>query len=91
MKDGLRFVDCDMHVMEPSDLFDKYLDPKLKHRVLTPVGADGKTSRGMRIVIDGFPRTVDEDTQQYRKPTRSVTADSNQPLSSSRMYNGLRV
>ena len=31
MKDGLRFVDSDMHVMEPPDLFDRYLDPKFKH------------------------------------------------------------
>ena len=85
MKDGLRFVDCDMHVMEPPDLFEKYLDPKLKHRVLTPVGANGKPSRGLRIIIDGLPRTMDEDTQQYRKPTRSVSVDSNQPLSASRM------
>ena len=23
MKDGLRFADCDMHIMEPYDLFDK--------------------------------------------------------------------
>ena len=27
MKDGYRFVDCDMHIMEPIDLFDRYLDP----------------------------------------------------------------
>ncbi len=27
MKEGLRFVDCDMHVMEPPDLFETYLDP----------------------------------------------------------------
>jgi hypothetical protein len=27
MKDGMRFVDCDMHVMEPADQFDRYLDP----------------------------------------------------------------
>ena len=26
MKDGLRFVYCDMHIMEPVDLHDKYLD-----------------------------------------------------------------
>ena len=30
MKDGLRFVDCDMHIMEPVDLFDKYLDKKFR-------------------------------------------------------------
>jgi len=38
MKDGLRFVDCDMHVMEPADLSDRYLDPRFKHRVSTLVG-----------------------------------------------------
>ena len=30
MKDGLRFVDCDMHIMEPPDLFERYLDPKFR-------------------------------------------------------------
>ena len=33
MKDGLRFVDCDMHVMEPADLFERYLDPIFRDRV----------------------------------------------------------
>ena len=33
MKEGYRFVDCDMHIMEPVDLFEKYLDPALRHRV----------------------------------------------------------
>ncbi len=34
MKDGLRFVDCAMRIMEPVDLFDKYLDKKFRHRVV---------------------------------------------------------
>ena len=46
MKDGLRFVDCDMHIMEPVDLFDRYLDPRFKDRVTSVVGADGKPRRG---------------------------------------------
>ena len=33
VKDGYRFVDCDMHIMEPTDLFDEYLDPAFKQRV----------------------------------------------------------
>ena len=33
MKDGLRFVDCDMHIMEPPDLFERYLDPRFRERV----------------------------------------------------------
>src|SRR4029450_6461173 len=36
VKDGLRFVDCDMHIMEPPDLFDRYLDPRCKHPAPPP-------------------------------------------------------
>ena len=36
MKDGLRFVDCDMHIMEPPDLFERYLDARFKERVILP-------------------------------------------------------
>jgi hypothetical protein len=42
MNEGLRFVDSDMHVVEPPDLFDRYLDPTFKHRVSVPVGTDGR-------------------------------------------------
>ncbi len=38
MKDGLRFVDCDMHIMEPPYLFAKYLDPTFRSRVSLPRG-----------------------------------------------------
>ena len=71
MKDGLRFVDSDMHIMEPPDLFDRYLDPAFKHRVSVPVGADGRPKRGVAglTIIDGLP-TSDMDLQQYRKRNR---------------------
>jgi predicted TIM-barrel fold metal-dependent hydrolase len=84
MKDGLRFVDCDMHIMEPVDLFDRYLDRRFKDRVQTPVGADGKPRRGT-IVIDGLPTTMDAELQQYRKRNRPGTTHSSQPLSGSRL------
>ena len=86
MKDNLRFVDSDMHVMEPPDLFERYLDPKFKDRVSVRIGADGRPSRGPAglILIDGQP-TSDADLQQYRKrrhagPTRIVS-----PLAGSRL------
>ena len=41
MKDGLCFVDCDMYIMEPVDLFDKYLDKKFRDRVVLPVDSRG--------------------------------------------------
>ena len=42
MKDGLRFVDCDMHVEEPPDLFSRYLDPRFKDRVVLSMQASGE-------------------------------------------------
>ena len=60
MKDGLRFVDCDMHIMEPPDLFARYLDPTFRSRVSLPLGADGRPKRGT-IVIDGLPTTMDAE------------------------------
>ena len=74
MKDGMRFVDCDMHIMEPPDLFDRYLDPKYKDRVILPRGTDGRAKRGT-MIIDGLATSADPDMQQYRK--RSAPAKSN--------------
>jgi predicted TIM-barrel fold metal-dependent hydrolase len=86
MKDGLRFVDCDMHIMEPPDLFERYLDPAFKHRISVSVGADGKPGRGPSgsIYIDGVPIS-DSDIQQYRKRTKTGPSNSTQPLSGSRL------
>ena len=92
MKDKLRFVDSDMHVMEPPDLFERYLDPKFKDRVSVRVGADGRPNRGPAgmILIDGLP-TSDSDLQQYRKRTRPVPKNSTQPLSGSRIFEAKRL
>src|SRR6266498_5118257 len=86
MKDGLRFVDSDMHIMEPPDLFDRYLDSSFRHRVSVPVGTDGRPHRGPSglILIDGLP-TSDSDLQQYRKRIRRGPTQSTQPLSGSRL------
>ena len=91
MKDGLRFVDCDMHVMEPPDLFDRYLDPAFRDRVVCAVGSDGKPVRGM-IVIDGQPTSLDHELQQHRKRTLPpATIETTQPLSGSRMADSGRL
>ncbi len=90
MKDGLRFVDCDMHVMEPPDLFEKYLDPKFKDRVITQVDADGKPCRGT-IVIDGMPTSMDVDLQKYRKRSSPGKTYTMQPLSGSRIADSGRL
>ena len=85
MKDGLRFVDCDMHIMEPPDLFGRYLDPRFKERVILPIGTDGRPYQNT-IVIDGLPTTQDAELQQHRKRAKASTTHTNstQPLSGSR-------
>jgi len=73
MKEGLRFVDSDMHVQEPGDLFEKNLDPAFKSRVTSAVGADGKPSR-RSWNIDGLPASMDVELQQHRKKPASSRA-----------------
>ena len=86
MKDDLRFVDSDMHIMEPPDLFERYLDPRFRHRVRLPIGADGRARRGT-LVVDGLPTTMDAEMQQYRKRSRAGggASHSTQSLSGSRL------
>ena len=84
MKDGLRFVDCDMHIMEPPDLFERYLAPAFRSRVRLPIGTDGRPKRGS-IVIDDLPLSMDAEMQQYRKRSRPGPTNSTQPLSNSRL------
>src|SRR5690242_8604492 len=84
MKDGLRFVDCDMHFMEPPDLFDRYLDPNYKNHCNRPLIADRNSKRGS-LIIDDIPSTRDAELQQYRKrPKTSSSTETSQPLSGSR-------
>ncbi|MBT8004801.1 MAG: amidohydrolase family protein [Rhodospirillales bacterium] len=82
MKDGMRFVDCDMHVMEPPDLFDRYLEKKYHDRVSVPVDAEGNPKRG-NIIVDDVPIGGDMLMQQHRKKVYNST--TTQQLSGSRI------
>lgn len=92
MKDGLRFVDSDMHVQEPGDLFERYLDPIYKPRVTAPINAKGRLQRYW--TIDGLPSSMDGELQRYRKrgarnvpqASGSTVTAVGQQLSSSRAF-----
>ena len=87
MKEGYRFVDCDMHIMEPPDLFDKYLDPEFKPRVTSSVRRSSGGPTGMRgrplWYFDGAPtsnvatrpraRTTGNRTRRMRTTTSVTT------------------
>src|SRR5438270_11066689 len=71
MKEGYRFVDCDMHIMEPPDLFDKYLDPEFKPRVTSSLrrmegGATGMRGRSTWY-FDGQNLSNDGIVLQYKR------------------------
>ena len=73
MKDGLRFVDSDMHIQEPGNLLEKYLDPECKHRVTWAVDGQGRISR-RTWTIDGLPAGAGSGLQQHRKKAASSKA-----------------
>ena len=93
MKQGHRFVDCDMHIMEPPDLFDKYLDPEFKPRVTSSLrrvdgGSTGMSGRPLWF-FDGTPTSNDGNTSQYnriRGPLVSKRANTNVMFAVERGY-----
>ena len=93
MKEGHRFVDCDMHIMEPIDLFDKYLDPAFKDRVTSSQRRVDGGSTGMRgrplWFFDGTPLSNDGNISQYnrtRGPLVSGRANKNVMFAVERGY-----
>ena len=58
MQHGYKFIDSDAHVLEPSDLWEKYLEPKYRSRISHVVGYDRATPDGplrfnTNVVVDG--------------------------------------
>ena len=46
-KDGFNIFDSDMHIMEPPDLWQRYIDPEFKDRA--PIGITSENVRDLRI------------------------------------------
>ena len=93
MKDGYRFVDCDMHIMEPPDLFDKHLDPAFKPRVTSSQRRMDGGSTGMRgrplWFFEGTPISNDGNISQYnrtRGPLIGARANKNVMFAVERGY-----
>ncbi|MEO8605794.1 MAG: hypothetical protein ABI629_24710, partial [bacterium] len=48
MKNGMLVADCDMHIFEPADLWQRYIDPAYRHAA--PVGLT-EMRRDMRVKV----------------------------------------
>src|SRR5213594_3493026 len=71
-KQGFRVMDSDLHVVEPRTLWDDYMDPKFRGRIVTVPGDYGAT----RATVDGkiMPPYADRPERQrawsfrYKRP-----------------------
>ena len=74
-KNGLKFMDSDMHVIEPVDLWQRYIDPEYRERA--PVGL-ARYQQDLCVEIDGeqIPRDVHDDLFEEKAGPLEVYRDS---------------
>ena len=53
MKNGFKVIDSDMHIIEPPDLWQRYIDPEFKDR--GPVGLTDRVGDLRMVGPDGKP------------------------------------
>ena len=51
MKSGFQILDSDMHLREPADLWDKYMDPEWRHRAPKILSSTARSSA--MVLLDG--------------------------------------
>ena len=73
-KNGLKFMDSDMHVIEPVDLWQRYIDPEYRERA--PVGL-ARYQQDLCVEIDGeqIPRDVHDDLFEEKAGSLDVYQD----------------
>ena len=63
-KQGFKILDSDMHVMEPPDLWERYIDSKYKSRA--PRGVTSENVRDLRMVYPDGREWARKTTRQNR-------------------------
>ncbi len=73
MKNGFKVMDSDIHVMEPADLYSKYMDPKWGDAVPRPQGPRPSTGIYTWVKADGSRvRTLPAELEGLRDPVRGA-------------------
>jgi predicted TIM-barrel fold metal-dependent hydrolase len=76
-KNGFKILDSDMHIMEPPDLWESYIDAKFKHRA--PRGVISSNVRDLRMVYPDGREWARTTTRQNDSP-RGDNFERNQKL-----------
>ena len=63
-KGGFKVMDSDIHVDEPHDLWDRYLEPRFKDRAPSFAAIDGSHSNGWKFEGKVFPAFFDRPEQR---------------------------
>ncbi len=72
MKNGFKAMDSDMHIMEPADLWQRYIDPAYAERA--PVGLT-EITRDIRVVVEGQTLSRGVFSRYFRDNSRSGVLD----------------
>ncbi len=73
-KNGFRAMDCDMHVFEPVDMWQRYIDPKFADRAPVGTGETTVTLEGkdlMGVPLIDTPDSAEQRARQLRE--REIT------------------
>src|SRR5579883_261316 len=75
-KNGFAVMDSDMHIMEPPDLWERYIDPEFKSQA--PRGLTSDNVRDLRILLPG--ESISPEDANARAINRGRNFDRNQEL-----------
>src|SRR5688572_19409712 len=87
MKNGFRAMDSDMHVMEPCDLWQKYIDKNFADRA--PIGLN-RHKRDLGVQVDGkiMPRPTPKPNPELR-PIREKILNEKYPEEEARDFDNV--
>ncbi|HEY3115314.1 MAG TPA: amidohydrolase family protein, partial [Chloroflexota bacterium] len=79
-KNGFKVMDSDMHIMEPPDLWPRYIDPEFKD--IAPRGRISENVRDLRLIFPNDPPGADVSLTRPASgtPNRGHNFDRNQDL-----------
>ncbi len=74
-KGGFRVLDSDLHVIEPSDLYDRYLDPAYRDRTPRPTATRGAYTSQWTVGDFTFPRPLGRGRVDAEQRAATVLKD----------------
>src|SRR5947209_2781971 len=75
MRDGFLVIDADRHIIEPADLWDRYMDPPFRGRVQILGPGQGRRLVDGELVSDAFRLPGEGDTRRYEQYNKIFSGD----------------